>query len=157
MKLSNSNTPVGPFQRIVLDSLITLAKISSVLGPISRQMCIRDSYQPMDKAGAYGVQEWIGYIGVKSISGSFYNIMGLPICLLYTSQTADGIKAQVKDNRSYNYKWENILTYNFQIKKVHDITLTAVTSWNHNRSDVTTLYQKGVSDNKMCIRDRVRC
>ena len=34
-----------------------------------------DRYQPMDKAGAYGVQEWIGYIGVKSISGSFYNIM----------------------------------------------------------------------------------
>lgn len=37
-----------------------------------------DKYQPMDKAGAYGVQEWIGYIGVKSISGSFYNIMGTP-------------------------------------------------------------------------------
>ena len=53
-----------------------------------RQMCIRDRYyvdryQPMDKAGAYGVQEWIGYIGVKSISGSFYNIMGLPIQKLY--------------------------------------------------------------------------
>ena len=42
-----------------------------------------DKYQPMDKAGAYGVQEWIGYIGVKSISGSFYNIMGLPIPKLY--------------------------------------------------------------------------
>ena len=42
-----------------------------------------DLYQPMDKAGAYGVQEWIGYIGVKSISGSFYNIMGLPIQKLY--------------------------------------------------------------------------
>ena len=42
-----------------------------------------DRYQPMDKAGAYGVQEWIGYIGVKSISGSFYNIMGLPIQKLY--------------------------------------------------------------------------
>ncbi len=41
------------------------------------------SHQPMDKAGAYGVQEWIGYIGVKSISGSFYNIMGLPIQKLY--------------------------------------------------------------------------
>ena len=39
--------------------------------------------EPMDKAGAYGVQEWIGYIGVKSISGSFYNIMGLPIQKLY--------------------------------------------------------------------------
>ena len=42
-----------------------------------------DKYQPMDKAGAYGVQEWIGYIGVKSTSGSFYNIMGLPIQKLY--------------------------------------------------------------------------
>lgn len=42
-----------------------------------------DQYQPMDKAGAYGVQEWIGYVGVKSISGSFYNIMGLPIQKLY--------------------------------------------------------------------------
>ncbi|MFR4302712.1 MAG: Maf-like protein [Bacteroides thetaiotaomicron] len=42
-----------------------------------------DKYRPMDKAGAYGVQEWIGYIGVKSISGSFYNIMGLPIQKLY--------------------------------------------------------------------------
>ena len=42
-----------------------------------------DKYQPMYKAGAYGVQEWIGYIGVKSISGSFYNIMGLPIQKLY--------------------------------------------------------------------------
>ena len=42
-----------------------------------------ERYQPMDKAGAYGVQEWIGYIGVKSISGSFFNIMGLPIQKLY--------------------------------------------------------------------------
>ncbi|MDR1682177.1 MAG: Maf-like protein [Candidatus Symbiothrix sp.] len=40
-------------------------------------------YRPYDKAGAYGVQEWIGYIGVESLSGSFYNIMGLPMRLLY--------------------------------------------------------------------------
>lgn len=42
-----------------------------------------DKYQPMDKAGAYGVQEWIGYIGVEYISGSYYNIMGLPVQRLY--------------------------------------------------------------------------
>lgn len=42
-----------------------------------------DRYQPMDKAGAYGVQEWIGYIAVEYISGSYYNIMGLPIQRLY--------------------------------------------------------------------------
>ena len=42
-----------------------------------------DHYKPYDKAGAYGIQEWIGYIGVCSIEGSFYNVMGLPIQRLY--------------------------------------------------------------------------
>ena len=42
-----------------------------------------DKFQPMDKAGAYGVQEWIGFIGVENISGSYYNIMGLPVQKLY--------------------------------------------------------------------------
>ena len=38
-----------------------------------------DNYSPMDKAGAYGIQEWIGYVGIESIEGSFYNVMGLPV------------------------------------------------------------------------------
>jgi septum formation protein len=42
-----------------------------------------DKYHPFDKAGAYGIQEWIGYIGVRSIEGSFYNVMGLPVQRLY--------------------------------------------------------------------------
>ena len=42
-----------------------------------------DNFKPMDKAGAYGVQEWIGFIGVGNISGSYYNIMGLPVQKLY--------------------------------------------------------------------------
>jgi len=41
-------------------------------------------YKPFDKAGAYGVQEWIGYIGVENLEGSFYNVMGLPVRVLYT-------------------------------------------------------------------------
>lgn len=41
-------------------------------------------YEPYDKAGAYGIQEWIGYIGVEKINGSFYNVMGLPIQKVYT-------------------------------------------------------------------------
>ena len=38
-----------------------------------------DTYRPFDKAGAYGIQEWIGYIGVRSIEGSYFNVMGLPV------------------------------------------------------------------------------
>lgn len=43
-----------------------------------------DRYQPLDKAGAYGIQEWIGCMGVRHINGSFYNVMGLPLHRLYT-------------------------------------------------------------------------
>ena len=42
-----------------------------------------DSFRPYDKAGAYGIQEWIGYVGITSIEGSFYNIMGLPVHAVY--------------------------------------------------------------------------
>ncbi len=42
-----------------------------------------DRFKPLDKAGSYGIQEWIGYMGIKSISGSFYNVMGLPVQRLY--------------------------------------------------------------------------
>ncbi len=42
-----------------------------------------DQYKPYDKAGAYGIQEWIGYVGIEKINGSFYNVMGLPMLRLY--------------------------------------------------------------------------
>jgi len=41
------------------------------------------NYQPYDKAGAYGIQEWIGYVGVEEIRGSYFNVMGLPVHMLY--------------------------------------------------------------------------
>lgn len=42
------------------------------------------NYRPFDKAGAYGIQEWIGYVGVTSLNGSYFNVMGLPVQKLYT-------------------------------------------------------------------------
>ena len=42
-----------------------------------------EKYRPLDKAGAYGIQEWIGFVGVEAINGSYFNVMGLPIQRLY--------------------------------------------------------------------------
>ena len=55
------------------------------------------TYKPMDKAGAYGIQEWIGYVGVTGIQGSYYNVMGLPVQRL-SQALADfvGIGSNVK-------------------------------------------------------------
>ncbi len=46
-----------------------------------------DTYKPFDKAGAYGIQEWIGYVGVERIDGSYFNVMGLPVQKLYSELT----------------------------------------------------------------------
>ena len=43
-----------------------------------------DHYHPFDKAGAYGIQEWIGYIGVTGLDGSYFNVMGLPVQRIYS-------------------------------------------------------------------------
>jgi len=45
------------------------------------------NYRPFDKAGAYGIQEWIGYVGVTGIEGSYFNVMGLPVQRIYTELT----------------------------------------------------------------------
>ena len=49
---------------------------------LSRRLIERyvDEFRPLDKAGAYGIQEWIGLVGVEQIRGDFYNIMGFPVC-----------------------------------------------------------------------------
>jgi septum formation protein len=55
-----------------------------------------DVYAPLDKAGAYGIQDWIGLIGVERIEGCFYNVMGLPTSRLYAELEKAGWLALVK-------------------------------------------------------------
>ena len=64
----------------------TFSAVSEVeFGPLTPQEIAYyvENYQPLDKAGAYGIQEWIGAAAIKGIKGSFYNVMGLPVQRLY--------------------------------------------------------------------------
>lgn len=62
--------------------------------------------------------------------------------------TNSSVYAQIAQNRSYGYKWENILTYNFNIQKQHEFTITGVTSWSDYQSDYSTMKQTNVDNNK---------
>lgn len=53
-----------------------------------------DTYKPMDKAGAYGIQEWIGYVGVTRLEGSYFNVMGLPVQRIYEAMSSFGIQSK---------------------------------------------------------------
>ena len=61
--------------------------------------------------------------------------------------TAASVMASVENYNTYNYKWENILTYNFKIADKHDFTVTGVTSWNHNRREYTSAENSSLTDN----------
>lgn len=62
--------------------------------------------------------------------------------------TNDQVYAAITQSRNYNYKWENIITYNFKIKDVHDFTVTGVTSWNHDQYDKSYMKQTHIDNNK---------
>ena len=66
------------------ESFATTTKVTFVTLDSAEIDYYIDKYRPFDKAGSYGVQEWIGYIGVERLEGSYYNVMGLPIQRLYT-------------------------------------------------------------------------
>ncbi len=57
-------------------------------------------------------------------------------------------KATITQDRTYNYKWENIVTYNFKIADVHEFTLTGVSTWNHNQTDKSEMVGVGIANNK---------
>ncbi len=55
------------------------------------------TYRPLDKAGAYGIQEWIGYIGVTALNGSYFNVMGLPVQRIYQELDNMGLLKSLMD------------------------------------------------------------
>lgn len=61
-----------------------------------------DHYKPYDKAGAYGIQEWIGYVGVTSLEGSYFNVMGLPVQRIW-QELLDiyGMDALIHDDKAH--------------------------------------------------------
>lgn len=68
-------------QKQVIDYQITKVFFKEL--SLEEIICYIDTYKPFDKAGSYGIQEWIGYIGIEKIEGSYPNVMGLPTNLLY--------------------------------------------------------------------------
>ncbi len=69
-----------------LDSIDTISETTYVTFNALNEEAIRyylDNYHPFDKAGSYGIQEWIGFIGVSKIEGSYANVMGLPVDKVY--------------------------------------------------------------------------
>ena len=70
-----------------LDKRVTFSNVTEVtFAPLTDEEIYHyiDKYAPFDKAGAYGIQEWIGYMGITGINGCYYNVMGLPVNHLYT-------------------------------------------------------------------------
>ena len=60
-----------------------------------------DHYRPFDKAGSYGIQEWIGFVGVTGIHGSYFNVMGLPVQRLYQElKTFPGLSDPEQNNKT---------------------------------------------------------
>jgi len=72
---------VATMSRIISDSSVTTVDFAPLSDAEIRYYVER--FRPLDKAGAYGIQEWIGAVGVRRIEGSFYNVMGLPVNMLY--------------------------------------------------------------------------
>lgn len=86
MLADKTHTVVSGVTVLTKDRSETIAvKTHVTFGPLSDEEIdfYVDGYTPLDKAGAYGIQEWIGGVAVERIEGSFYNVMGLPIHQLY--------------------------------------------------------------------------
>lgn len=85
-------------------------------------------------------------IGVWLLYSNNYSFDGIG-SVSYTYNNGNIAKAQISQNRSYGYRWENILTYNFKIRNDHDFTFTGVTTWNDGQNLNTNMYQSNILTN----------
>ena len=82
-KTHNVYTGVTITTKNVQHSFVACSNVTFATLPDEEIEYYITKYRPMDKAGAYGAQEWIGYIGMENIEGSYFNVMGLPVQRLY--------------------------------------------------------------------------
>lgn len=76
-------TGVTIITKDVMRSFVACSRVTFAQLTVEEIEYYIEKYKPMDKAGSYGVQEWIGYIGISGIDGSYFNVMGLPVQRLY--------------------------------------------------------------------------
>jgi len=93
----------------------------------------------------------LGYSNSHQFTGygsyQFYDALGTGALNATTEQQAAQVSAAVSAGHNYNYKWENILTYNFKLAKKHEFTFTGVTTYNYNQSESVTSGITGISSN----------
>jgi len=85
-------TGVSVFTKDYIDSFSALTEVEFADIPQSEILEYVSEYKPLDKAGAYGIQEWIGAVGIRGLKGSFYNVMGLPVHRLWQALKSFGKK-----------------------------------------------------------------
>ena len=86
-----SQQPIANSQSLVLSTIVDKTDVTFAELTDSEIRHYIDKYKPFDKAGAYGVQEWIGYIACTEIKGSYFNVMGFPVHRVYEYLKSHGV------------------------------------------------------------------
>ena len=86
-----SQQPIANSQSLVLSTIVDKTDVTFAELTESEIRYYIDKYKPFDKAGAYGVQEWIGYIACTQMKGSYFNVMGFPVHRVYEYLKSHGV------------------------------------------------------------------
>lgn len=94
---------------------------------------------------------WESRLNCSLVYGKTNTFQGLYSTSYYSKNgdVAEGTSTSIEHAHNYNYKWENIFTYNFTLAEAHDFTVTAVTSWSHNQEENESQVGKGIINNQL--------